>query len=175
MAVISTLISQVLQYLRILGSVVAERIVCIDIITGNRKGNHRTVFKNWADNTTIRSVKSFSAEYNFHLSRPQQTLIKGEQRLVDLENIVFLLPDEILDNDVELTAGAESVARAGDEVAGLVQVQLQRDGKGNGRGLGGLVVRVIANFGKELAIHVGLFVDLGVLFSAAVDELQQRL
>ena len=154
MAVISTLISQVVQYLRILGSVVAEGIVCIDIITGNRKGNHRTIFKNRADNTTICRVKSFSTEYNFHFSRPQQTLIKGEQRLVDLKDVVFLLPDEILDDDVELAAGAEGVARTGNEVTGLVQIQFQRDGEGDGRGLRGLVVRIVANLGKELTIHI---------------------
>ena len=74
MAVISTLISQVVQYLRILGSVVAEGIVCIDIITGNRKGNHRTVFKNRADNTTICRIKSFSTEYNFHYSHAPSKL-----------------------------------------------------------------------------------------------------
>lgn len=69
---------------------------------------------------------------------PQQTLVKREQRLVDFENVIVPLHDEILDDDVELAAGAEGIARAGDEVAGLRQAQLQRDGEGHRRGLGGL-------------------------------------
>ena len=87
----------------------------------------------------------------------------------------FFCLNEILNNHIELAAGAESVARAGDEVAGLVQIQLQRDGEGNSRGLGGLVVRIVADFGEQLAVYVGLFIDLGVLLTAAVDELQQGL
>ena len=105
----------------------------------------------------------------------QQALIEREQRLIDLKNVVVPLHDEILDDDIKLAAGAEGVARAGDEVAGLRQAQLQRDGEGHRHGLGGLVVRVVADFREQLAVYVGLFVDLGVLFAAAVDELQQRL
>ena len=46
-------------------------------------------------------------------SRPQQALVKGKQRLVDRKNIVLLLPDEILDDDVKLTAAAQRMpARA---------------------------------------------------------------
>ena len=56
------------------------------------------------------------------------------------------------------------VSRAGDKVAGLRQAQLQRDGEGHRRGLGGLVVRVVADLREQLAIHIGLLVDLSVLF-----------
>lgn len=164
MAVVSALISQISQYLRILNSIVVKRIICILIIAGNGKRNHCTIFKNGTDDAAIRRVKTFSAEYNFHSSRSQQALVKGEQRLVDLEDVVLLLPDEILNNDVELAAGTESVARAGDKITGLIQIQLQRDGKGNGCCLGGLVVRVVADFREQLAVYVGLLVDLSVLF-----------
>ena len=44
-----------------------------------------------------------------------------------------------------MAAGAERIARAGHEVAGLVQIKLKRDGKGDGGGLGGLVVRIAAD------------------------------
>ena len=57
-----------------------------------------------------------------YLSRPQQALIKGEQRLVDLENVIVPLHDEILDDHIEFAAGTERIARPGDEVAGFVQV-----------------------------------------------------
>ena len=39
----------------------------------------------------------------------------------------------------------------GNEITGLVQIRFQRDGKGDDRRLGGLVVRIIADFGKQLA------------------------
>ena len=107
-------------------------------------------------------------------SRPQQALVKGEQRLVDLVNVVVPLADEILDDHVELAAAAEGIARAGYEIAGFVQIQFQRDGKGEGRGLGRPVVRVAADLGEQLAVDVGPLVDLGILFAAAVDVRQQR-
>lgn len=110
-----------------------------------------------------------------YLSRPQQALIKGKQRLVYFKNIILFPPNEIFDDHIEFAAGTEGIARPGDEVAGLVQVQLQGDGKGNGRGLGGLVARIVADFGEQLAVHIGLFVDFRILFAAAVNELQQLL
>ena len=38
-----------------------------------------------------------------------------------------------------------------------------------------LVVRVVADLGEQLAIHVGLFVDFRILLAGAVDKLQQSL
>ena len=108
-------------------------------------------------------------------SRPQQALVKGKQRLVDRKNIVLLLPDEILDDDVKLTAAAQRIACAGDEVTSLLQTQLQRNGKRDGRRFGGLIARVFADLGEQLAIHIGFLIDLRILFAAAVDQLQQRL
>jgi hypothetical protein len=63
------------------------------------------------------TTKSQNQELPFHFSfshpsRSQQALIKGEQRLVDFKNIILFLPDEILDDNVELAAGAEGVACA---------------------------------------------------------------
>ena len=112
MTVVSALISQISQYLRILNSIVVERIIGVGIPTGNGKGNHRAIFKDRADNAAVCGIKSFSAEYNFHSSRSQQALIKGEQRLVDFKNIILFLPNEILDDNIELAAGAEGVACA---------------------------------------------------------------
>ena len=43
-------------------------------------------------------------------SRPQQALVKGEQRFVDRKNIVVSLSDKILNNDVEFAAGTEGIA-----------------------------------------------------------------
>ena len=71
-------------------------------------------------------------------SRPQQALVKRKQRFVDLKNVILFLPNKILNNHIELAAGAESVACAGDEVAGLVQIQLQSNGEGNAVVLEGL-------------------------------------
>ena len=98
--------------------------------------------------------------------RSEQALVKGEQRLVDLENVIVPLHDEVLDDDVKLAAGTQGVARAGNEVAGLRQAQLQRDSKGNGCCLGWLVVRIVADLREQLAVDIGLFVNLGVLFAA---------
>ena len=131
MTVVSALISQIPQYLRILDSIVVKRIICILIIAGNGKRNHCTIFKNGTDDAAIRRVKTFSAEYNFHSSRPQQTLVEREQRLIDFENVIVPLHDEILDDNVKFTAAAQRVSRAGDKVAGLRQAQLQRDGEGH--------------------------------------------
>ena len=77
--------------------------------------------------------------------------------------------------NIKLAAGTESVARAGDEVTGFIQIQFQRDGKGNRRSLGGLIVWIVADFGKQLAVYIGFLINLGVLLTTAVDEVQQCL
>lgn len=86
------------------------------------------------NNSAVRSVDSYPS----HSSRPQQALVKRKQRFVDLKNVILFLPNKILNNHIELAAGAESVACAGDEVAGLVQIQLQSNGEGNAVVLEGL-------------------------------------
>ena len=73
----------------------------------------------------------------------QQALVKGEQSLVDGENIMVPLFDKILDDDVELAAATQGISRPCNKVAGFLQAQFQRDGKGDGRRLGRLVVGIV--------------------------------
>ena len=105
----------------------------------------------------------------------QQALVKGEQGLVDLEDVVVLVGNEILHDDVELAGVGESKARLLQHLTSLGQRQLQGYGKGHGGGLGGLVVDIRADLGEELAVDVGLFVALGVGHAPLVDLPQQHL
>ena len=94
----------------------------------------------------------------------QQALVKRKQGFVDGEDIVVFLLDEILDDDVELTAAAQRKTGTGNKVLRFLQIQLQGDGKGDCRCLGRLVVWVVADLGKQFAVHIGLFVDLRIFF-----------
>ena len=89
-------------------------------------------------------------------SRPQQTLVKGEQRFVDRKNIVVPLSDKILNNDVEFAAGTEGIARAGKQVLRLLQIQLKRNGKGERRRLWRACSSGYSDLREQLAVHVGL-------------------
>ena len=73
-------------------------------------------------------------------------MVKGEQSLVDLKNVVLLPGYEIFNDNIKLAAGAQRVTGAGDKVTRLVQIQLQRDGESDGRGLGGLIAGIAAYF-----------------------------
>ena len=85
--------------------------------------------------------------------RWMQTSVRCRQRLVDLEDVVLLLPDEILDDDIEFTA-VPRIARAGNAIAGLLQIQLQRDGKRDRCWLGQLAVRIVADFREQLPVSI---------------------
>ena len=76
-------------------------------------------------------------------SRAKQRLIEGEERLVDLIDIVVLVDDEVFDDQIEAVGVAECVARFFQQLPGLLQIQLQRDGKGNGRGLARLILALL--------------------------------
>ena len=107
--------------------------------------------------------------------RADQGLVEGKQHLIEGKYIIVAVEDKILHNNVEFAAVGQGEARPADEVPGLLQVQLQSDGEGHGGGLGGLVGRVAADLGEQLAVDVGFFVDVRVLLAGAVDELQQGL
>ena len=80
----------------------------------------------------------------------QQDLVKLVQGLVDIEHIVVVILDKVHNDQIELAAGGQRVSGTADEVPGLIHVQFQGDGKGNGCGLGGLVVGIVADLGEVL-------------------------
>ena len=103
----------------------------------------------------------------------QQALVKGKQSFIDGKDIVVLLLDKVFNDNVELAAAAQRKTCAGNEVFGLLQIQFQGDGESDCCCLGRFVVRVIADFGKQLAVDIGVLVDLGILLAGAVNEAQQ--
>lgn len=105
----------------------------------------------------------------------QQTLVEGEQHLVDGKHVIVPPLDEIFDDDIEHAAVAQGKAGPGDKILSLRQIQLQRNGKGDSRGLGGPIARITAYLGEQFPVYVGFFIDLSVLFAAAVDEPEQGL
>ena len=101
--------------------------------------------------------------------------IVPEQHCIDLENVIVSVDDEVLNNDVGFIAAAQRVTGAADEIQGALQIQLQRQRKGYRRQFAGFVIGVVSNLGKQFAVHVGLFINLGVLQAGFVDEFEQGL
>jgi large subunit ribosomal protein L1 len=102
-----------------------------------------------------------------------QALIKLKQNLVDLKNIVLLLQDEVLNDHIEFTAVTQGKSGTGDQILGFLQIQLQCKGKGDRRGLGWLIARIVADLGKVLLGKQGFLVDLRILLPALVDQIQK--
>ena len=106
---------------------------------------------------------------------PQQALVKFEQGHIDLVDIVVSPVDEIFHNNIKLAAVGQGVARPGNQVPGLVQIQLQRHSKCQRRRFGGSVGRIVPDLGEVFSVHIGPFVYLGDLFSAAVDKRERSM
>ena len=79
-----------------------------------------------------------------HLAADER-LVEGEQRFVDEEDVEDALGNEVFHNEVALACVGESVAGAADEIARLVEGQLQGHGKCDGGGFTRLVRRIAAN------------------------------
>ena len=107
-------------------------------------------------------------------SASQQALVKLIKRHIDFYDVIIFPFDEIADNQIEFTAACEGIACPTDEIPGLLQIQLQCQRQGNGRSLRGLIIRIVADFGKVLLGQQCLFVNLGIFFTPLIDELQQR-
>ena len=105
--------------------------------------------------------------------RTEQALVEFKQSRVDVEQVIVLLPDEVHDDHVEFAAVCQSVTRPTDQIPGLIQIQLQRQRQSNSGGLGGLIVGIVADFGKMLPGEIGFGVDFRILFPGLVNELQQ--
>ena len=105
----------------------------------------------------------------------QQALVKGEQSLVDFEDVVVPVGNEILHDDVELAGMGEGKTCFPQHLPCLLQGEFQSHSKGHGGGLGWLVVDIRADFGEQFAVNVGLFVTLGVSHALLVDFPQQHL
>jgi len=91
--------------------------------------------------------------------RAQKTLIKGEQRFVDLENIVVAAADKVFHDNIELVAVGQGKSGFSQQILRFLEGKLQRNGEGQRGGFAGLVVDVAADLGKELSDEVGLIVE----------------
>ena len=98
------------------------------------------------------------------LGAAKQCLIKFVQGNIDLHDVVVFLLNEVADDQVEFAAVGQGEACPADEITGLLQIQLQSQGKGNGGLLGGLVIQIAADLGKVLLGEIGLLVDFRILF-----------
>lgn len=101
-------------------------------------------------------------------------MIEFEKRFVDLENIIDLFLNEVADDAVEDEAAGEGQPCGGEKLLRLFQIQLQRNGKGDCRLLGGLIgVGIALDLGKGLFIHVRLFVAFHVGDPPLVDPVKE--
>ena len=98
-------------------------------------------------------------------------MIKLIQRQIDLHHVIIALFDEIADDQVEFAAVGQGVARPAAQVLCGFQIQLQRKGQGDSRGLGGFIIGVIADLGEVLLGQQGLLVDFRILLAGLVDQL----
>ena len=103
----------------------------------------------------------------------QETLVKFKEGGIDVMDVVIAPVDEVHDDHIKDTAAGQRKTGPSNEILCLLQIQLQRDGKGDGRSLGGLVGWVVPDFGEMLTGNIGPGVYGGVLFPGAVNELQQ--
>ena len=103
----------------------------------------------------------------------QQALIKFEEHHIDLIDIISSVGNEILNDDIKLVAPGQGITCTADKVSGFFQIQFQGNGKGHSSWLGWLVLGIVSDLGEELPVHIGPFIDVGVLFSGLVDELQE--
>ena len=81
-------------------------------------------------------------------SAAQQRLLEGEKGIIDEENIVFSPLDEIFYDNVQLAAVGYGKTGSADKIPCFIKVQLQRNGKGQSCCLAGLVLGIVADFGK---------------------------
>ena len=94
-----------------------------------------------------------------------------KQYTVDLHHIELLVFNVVLDDQVKLTTVGQSVACSADQILRSFQIQFQCKSQGDGRGLGGLVIGVIADLGEMLLGQQRLFVDFRVLLTGLIDQL----
>lgn len=85
-------------------------------------------------------------------------LVQQAVYLVDIINLPF---DTKLYNEIALAAGGDAVPGPLQEVLRLVQVEIQRDGEGEGRLLGGVVISIRFNFGEVTFGDAGSGINIG--------------
>ena len=98
-------------------------------------------------------------------------MVKIEQCFVDFVNIVVSVDDVVFDDPVKGAGMGQRVAGSSNQVLGFLQTQFQCDGKGNGSGLGRIVVGIVADLGKQLSVDICPLIDFRVLFPSSVDIL----
>ena len=106
---------------------------------------------------------------------PQQALVKFVKHLVDVKHIIVAPFNKIHDDQIKPAACGQPVACPADQIFRLLQIQLQSNGKGNGRRLCGPVIGIVADLGKVLPGNIGFVVDIRIFLAGPVNELQQRL
>ena len=99
-------------------------------------------------------------------------LIELEKNLVDCVGVLAVEIDEMPHNEVCLASVRKRVPRAADEAGRFVRAEAQRHGRGDRRGLFGLVVEIAADFAEMLAIGVRALADLGIRHAALVNHAQ---
>lgn len=75
-------------------------------------------------------------------SGPQQILVKGKQRLIDLKNVIVSLLNKIFDDHIKLAAAGQCIAGLLQHISGFRQRKLQGNGKGDDRRLTGLILDI---------------------------------
>lgn len=66
-------------------------------------------------------------------STSQQTLVEGEQSLIDFKDVIVAVGNEVLHNDVKFAGVRERVSCFLQQFPGLFQRQLQGHGKGSSK------------------------------------------
>lgn len=108
-------------------------------------------------------------------SRSNQRLIKGEQHLIQLEDIIIAVLDEIFYDDIKLAAMGQGITRTGNEIFRLRQIQLQCNCKSQARRLRRLIIPIVPYLRKKLAVDICFLIYFGILFPSLIDEMEQCL
>ena len=80
-----------------------------------------------------------------------------------------MMGNEKLNNDIKFAAMCQRIACPTNEVLCFIQIKLQSDGERQCRRFGWFVGWIISDFGKQLSIAVGLFIDLHISFTHAIN------
>jgi len=104
----------------------------------------------------------------------QQGLVKGKQGFVDFVDVVIFGIDEILDNQIKGVAVGQGIAGPPQQIMGFVQIQLQGNGKGDGRCLAGAVVFFAADLGKQLPVNIGFFLGFHICHTLFINKPYQH-
>ena len=104
---------------------------------------------------------------------PEQRQIKTEKDRIYFDDVKDLMFNTVFHNQIHPAARRKGIAGTGQKICRLVQVQFQRNRKRQHRLFPGTVLRIAPDFGKELPVDIGLFINLRIRQAPFIDQTEQ--